>query len=514
MLTRFDRKANDFTAPSSLDGGEGVEALIAWGVRGLCPPMLIAGSPLGSSKGRAPRLPDWEVLMKSHAPSGASDRVSASRRELLVRAALSAAAWPVLGRGKLARAATGGPPLRLILWPSMNGAESQHFWPNPGNLAAMSVVTEPLRAYQRQLTFIRNVDISGSDNHFAVRSMFSGASIPNYTSPDPTAKSLDQVVADQFAATAPTPLRSLHLGVIPADSLSYYQRQGRSTFFFAPKPVDYEANPVTAFDRIFAAGAAPPPPMGSPAATDFTTDVLDLTDAELGELIDRLRDSGLERSKLEQHREALRTLRPGAPGMAPPLPTVPGNKTPIAAVEMLRPALQGNAAAAYKNQYFSDMFDAQVDILARAVVSGLTRVATLQAGSADGNAIVPVDRGYPHHNTSHGNQGIFSRCQQWYSTKFLRLLQALDVPDPLDSTGKTVLYNSIILWLSECLPVSHSSKGVPAMIAGSGGGLLKAGAYLAPGGTNNKAILQTLVSVCGAPAAPQFGSQTIAELRP
>ena len=50
--------------------------------------------------------------------------------------------------------------------------------------------------------------------------------------------------------------------------------------------------------------------------------------------------------------------------------------------------------------------------MARALVTGLTRVATLQAGSADDNVIVPVDRGYPHHNTSHGNQDIFSQVPE------------------------------------------------------------------------------------------------------
>ena len=147
----------------------------------------------------------------------------------------------------------------------------------------------------------------------------------------------------------------------------------------------------------------------------------------------------------------------------------------LASVEKLRPALQGNAKDAYKHALFSDIFDAQVDIMARALVSGLTRVATLQAGSADGNAIVPVDRGYPHHNTSHGNQTIFSQCQRWYMTKLERLLAALDVPDPLDPGGKTVLYNTAIVVMAECLPVSHGSESVPTFVVGNAGGLLRAG---------------------------------------
>ena len=75
--------------------------------------------------------------------------------------------------------------------------------------------------------------------------------------------------------------------MIPADSINYYQRDGRSTFFFAPKPVDYEANPVTAFDRVFG-GAGRRRRPGRRWAADFTTDSLDVLDAEMGELGGRL----------------------------------------------------------------------------------------------------------------------------------------------------------------------------------------------------------------------------------
>ena len=185
----------------------------------------------------------------------------------------------------------------------------------------------------------------------------------------------------------------------------------------------------------------------------------------------------------------------------------------LASVEKLRATLQGNAKDAYRHQYFSDIFDAQVDILARALVSGLTRVGTLQAGSADGNVIVPVDRGYPHHNTSHGNQDIFAQCQRWYMTKLARLCTALDVPDPLDSEGKTVLHNTLILVMAECLPVSHGSESVPTFVLGNAGGLVRAGTFITRTGITNKTVLATVLQMFGAPAAAQFGSTTLAELR-
>lgn len=443
----------------------------------------------------------------AHTPNG-SGTAGPSRRDLMRAAGLAAVGAPfLLGRPELARAQAAN-PLRLVLWPMMNGAESGAFYPTPGN-AALSPITEPIKAYARYASFIKGVNVSGSVNHFAVRSIYSGFPVANYESPDPNVKSVDQLVADHIAATSPTKLKSLHLGVIPADSINYYQRAGRSTLFFAPKPVDYEANPVTAFDRVFGGGAPAPAAAAGPA--DFTNAALDVIDAEIAELSGRLKDSPSEVSKLSQHREALKGLRPTAtlPG-TPPAAGGGGGGATLPSVEKLRPALQGNAKDAYKHQFFSDIFDAQVDIMARALVTGLTRVATLQAGSADGNATVPVGRGYPHHNTSHGNQGIFAMCQQWYFTKMNRLLQALDVPDPL-APGKTVLDNTMLVLIAECLPVGHGSNGVPALIVGGGAGRIKAGTFVNGSGITNKNIMATVLRAFGLPPA-HFGDKVVAEV--
>jgi hypothetical protein len=413
----------------------------------------------------------------------------------------------------------------------LNGAAHQYFWPSAGNLAALSMVTEPLKPYQRQLTFVKGVDIAGSFNHMAVRAIYTGAPIADYLSADPAVKSLDQVVADHFASAAPTRYRSLHLGVIPADSIDLYQRYGRSTFFFAPKPVDYEANPVAAFDRTFKGSTGPAPaPQPGPTPTpgpsaSFDNDVLDITDAEIGDLTTRVGASATERAKLDQHRMALKGLRPPPPttmpppsmpppGSMPPPATGACDASPLASVEKLRPALAGKPAAAYQHQHFSDIFDAQIDIASRALVCGLTRVATIQAGSADGNVTVPVRGGLPHHNTSHGDQRAFAECQTWYAGKMLRLLKALDVPDPLDP-GKTVLFNSLIVWMAECLPQGHESTSVPIVLMGNAGGAAKAGAFVEASGATNKTLMQTVLAMFGvaASAAPHFGSQTIAGLR-
>jgi len=386
----------------------------------------------------------------------------------------------------------------------------------------MSFVTEPFAEFADRTTFVRGIGIEGSQNHYAVRSMFTGAPIADYASPDPGVKSVDQVIADHVASTDPTSHRSVHLGVIPADALEFYQLYGRSTFFFDPTPLDYEASPVRAFDRFFGGlDSGPVSPGLEPPVTDVSgmrAATLALTRAELGDLQGRASSVAIETAKLEQHAGALARLAGepmggGAMMPAPPAPAV-CDATRLESVERLRSELEGDDRAAYRHEHFDALFDAQIDVLARTVTCGMTRVATLQAGSADGNVIVPVDGGLPHHDTSHGDAMAFARCQRWYAAKFNRLLQSLDVPDPLCPGGSTVLDNTCVVWLSECLPSDHSSAEVPCLYVGGAGGSLVTGTQVTARGASNRTFLKSLCRAFGVEdsASGHFGDAAISEL--
>ena len=148
--------------------------------------------------------------------------------------------------------------------------------------------------------------------------------------------------------------------------------------------------------------------------------------------------------------------------------------------------------------------------------SAVGAVGTIQANSADGNVMVPVDgKSYQHHATSHTDQRLFARIQTWYAGKMLRLLKALDVRDPLEPAGKTVLYNSIVVWMAECMPANHDSMSIPVTLFGNAGGALKAGVLVQAQGATNKTLMQTILKLLGvaASAAPQFGGDTITGLR-
>ena len=424
---------------------------------------------------------------------------SLSRRSLL-RAAGAVTVASTLPTAR-AFAQAGKQPLRLICWPLFNGAEAGNFYPGGSDASAMSTITEPIRKWGSLITFIKGVGISGSSNHQAIRSMYTGGNVGSYTTPDPVLPSVDALVATGITKDLPSPVKKVHLGVIPADDLQYYHR-GQSKVFYDPAPVDYEANPVTAFDRLFGGGAGGAPmPMGG---ADHTNDSLDLLDAEMKDLTGRLTGAASEVAKLSQHKDALKVLRPALmPTM--PMPSMMGG--PLASVEKLRPSMLNNPKEAYKYEHFSDTFDAQMDIMARVLVTGLSRVCTIQPGSADNDMIVPVGRGYPHHVTSHGNQSTFSMVQNYYFGKMARLLQQLDVPDPLDP-GRTVLDNTLLVMIAETLPVSHSSGNVPVMLLGKLGGKIKTGGVINSGGGNNKALMATVLRAFGQDGA-QFGTGLI-----
>ena len=429
-----------------------------------------------------------------------------SRRRLLAGLGATAAVAPWIG-APTARAGGGSGAQRLILIPMLNGVADEFFWPSEG---VGSLVTEPLAGHLPNMTFVRGLDTANSWDHMAIRSMFTGAAINSYEAPDPTVKSVDQVVADHIQSTSPAAVRSVHLGALPASSIEFYQLYGRSTFFFNPEPVDYAANPVTAFDQLFGDLGGGDPSMPDPEPeVDYTGRSLDIVQAELTELRERAQGS-TQVDKIDQHAEAIEVLRDGGGGVGP-IP-ISCDDTPLPSVEALRPALQGNEAAAYDQSLYSDILDAQVDNLARAIACGLTRVATLQANSADGNSVVPVLGGLPHHDTSHASSSDFAEVQRWYAGKLARLLDALDTDDPLDP-GRTVLENSCVLWMAECNP-GHDAQNIVCAYAGGLGGRLRTGTTVNVDGATNLNLLRTICDAIGVAGADSghFGDTSLSEV--
>ncbi len=445
---------------------------------------------------------------------------------------------------RAAFAAEGEIPRRLICFPMINGAPcggemgnlpDHHFWPE--NLSTLSLVTEPLLPYADRLTFLKGVWLDGAFNHPAIRSLYTGAFLGknDYDDPPVTVPSIDQIIADHIQkGAAPAPLRSLHLGAAPADHIGLY-KGGRSTFFFGDGGValDYEANPVTAYDDLFGA-SGPVDPVLAETHKRLREKTLGIVLGDIERLAPKVSGLDSEAQKLTHYRDAVQGMLAGGPSTSglcvPPL---------SAAVEALRPSLQGNAAAAYDGQYYPQIVEAQFDIMAHALICGLTRVATFQASSADNsqNAIVPVTdsagQSYALHGASHAaDQLYYAHCQRWFADQLARFLGLLNVPDPLCPAGNTVLDNSVVLWFSEAHPVDHGSHRLPMAYLGTAGGALTQGTIIdhdpvpagqiaqahhdLEAGPSHKALLKTVCKAFGVPDSETttLGDQVIAEMLP
>ena len=71
------------------------------------------------------------------------------------------------------------------------------------------------------------------------------------------------------------------------------------------------------------------------------------------------------------------------------------------------------------------------------------------------------------------------------------------MPDPLDPGGKTVLQNTVIVVIAECLPVGHGSVGRAGAAAGHrGAGKIKPG-IVNGNGITNKNIMATVLDAFG-----------------
>ena len=432
-----------------------------------------------------------------------------TRRQLIAGAGTAAAGWQLsrvrrcARRGRAAHPADRVPAAERGRAPHVLAQPRQPGGDEPGDRAA-GALPEPahLRARHQR---------DGSINHMAVRSIFTGAAIADYLSPDPTVKSVDQVMADHVAGDR-------------ADDDALAAPGGH------PRRLDRALSAVRALDLLLRAPAGrlrgqpglgvrshlqgrgraarpdrrPAPRRRGAAARAAAGQLRERRARHRGGRAGRSRQAGgrLARASWPSWSSTGRRcarLRPApvAGGSAPspmdPPPDAaagghaaagaarrPAMRGALASVEKLRAALQGKDREAYKHQYYSDIFDAQIDILARAVVCGLTRVATIQAGSADGNVTDPVGPRLPAPQHLARQPGHLRPVPAVVHDQVLPPAARRWTCPTRSTPGKTVLHNSLVLLMSECMPVGHESNSVPVILAGRRGRRAQVGQLRGP----------------------------------
>lgn len=429
------------------------------------------------------------------------------RRSLLTALGAGAALASLTPGARTLRAQTEG--ARYFVGVYLPHGMAREYWlPHSGfdisyegcSLAPFADATTLSKSYADRLLVVEGLDVSagidgGTSGHDASRALLTGSSQRG------TGASLDQFLAVEHGLGQDTPLASLVLGVgssAPELGQCISYAKGGVTL---PKLI----NPSQTFAQAFAqlvVGNDPASLANAERERRLGKSLLDYWRRDLSRLQARAPQN--ERDKLDQHATALRELEKrlgsGVQGCTPPPAPDPNGYPKLSAYGGGEP-------------YFDTITDLQIDLLAQALGCGITRVATLFLNDL---SRTHHDPGLPddihidvaHRYTSGGRDGggdqaswqLLARQNHYSCSKLARLVQRLDQAGILDQT--------VLVALSDMGdPNRHSSRQIPALLAGGWGGKLKGGRHLDLGaeGTPHNRILVAAQQAFG------VGSETFGE---
>lgn len=359
------------------------------------------------------------------------------------------------------------------------------------------------QSFREQILTIEGLDLSagmagGTVGHDGSRVLLTGSAGNGRNA------SLDQFLALEQGLGQGMPLSSLVLGVgspNPALGWCISYAQGGSAL---PKIID----PSDTFQQAFAQWVVGNDPIAlakAAAERKRGKSLLDYWRVELAAL--RARTPESERDKLEQHATALRDLEQRLDGE---LSACTPPSAPDSATFPLVQAYQGG------EPYFDTVTNLQVDMIAQALSCGVTRVATLFLSDLSRTHLDPalpddvhIDVAHRYDSAGRAGQGgtpatwqALARQNRYTYSKIARLLQRL--------AERNLLADTVLVAMSDMGdPARHSSRQIPALVAGGWAGRLKAGRHLDLGatGTPNNRLLVSIQQAFGI-ESDSFGQST------
>lgn len=423
------------------------------------------------------------------------------RRQFLSKLGLSAAFLPVVSSlPMLARAQAGVSPKRLINFFVSSGCAGNFYWPDqaPGESFELKVSLAPLEPYKSRLTLIEGVGpFWGTDHRFGMDNCMTAGERTSYERP--IAEALGHDILNLAAAPE-------HGG----DEMSFIdgiRQPGISD------PLQARSEVLRGFSATPAPDAPAPDNSAQTAIYQFRQAALSLSEAQLATLHGKLGDLPFESEKIRTHLEAVQALKADyAAG--------PGEQGTLDCSALATTALDAAAGLAHSDaacmQNLPQLLDAQIENVAESFKCGQRQMANIQVMHAWGNHQFEwLGRPEQHHQSlSHWipsdptgqTAANFAQCHNWMSTKFLSLLQQLDVPDPLDP-GKTILDNTGVLWFSEVAGSdAHVCDSIPLVVAGGLAGAIRSGQFLKFERRNIGDLFATLATAMGVPMTA-YGTQ-------
>jgi hypothetical protein len=371
------------------------------------------------------------------------------------------------------------PPVRLACLFSGNGFHSREWWAKgEGKEMQLGKVLESLLPYREKLTFFKGLynaeALIGGIHSCQTGNLLTGAHLAS-GGEIKSGISMDQVVANTLRDQTKVP--SLVLGCehsIAALHKNYSMiYSSHISWSSATTPTPLELYPALAFDRLFReeVGKADKSVLDAVRedASDFRKNVSKADQRRLDEYLSSVRE-------VEQ-----RIDRAGKAGK------VQGFRPTLSKPDMPRPA---DGIPQDIDQHMRLM----CDILVLAFRTDTSRVATLKLNNDHSSLRFPhlkVDY-MIHHLLSHSDTPDWLKVNQFFIEQLAYISKKLDA---VQEGERTLLDNSMLLYMSSMMTGNHNNDQLPVLMVGRGGGQLKTGRILDYLGKPNRKMCSLYLSL-------------------
>ena len=397
---------------------------------------------------------------------------------------------PAWGSEAKAAKSPGQPPVRFACLFSGNGFHAHEWWAvGKGRDMELGKVLEPLAPFREKLNFIEglyNKEAQYGGIHSAqTGQLLSGAKL----APDGAIRSgtsMDQVMAQRIGHKTKVP--SLVLACepsLPNVHKNYSMVYSSHISWSSPTtPTPLELYPALAFDRLFRdePGRADRSVLDSVSedASRLRGKVSTSDRRRLGEYFDSVREveQRLERAGKD------RRLQGWKPTLAEPNSPRPADGIPQDIDEHMR---------------------LMCDILVLAFQTDTTRICTLKLNNDWSQLRFPhLGVGDIHHLVSHKDSPQWLKVNQFFVEQVAYIAGRLD---SIQEGDRTLLDNTMLIYLSSMLNGHHHVKDLPVVLVGGGGGKIPGGRVLQYSEQPNRQLCRLYLSLMDKMGVPldRFG---------
>ena len=356
---------------------------------------------------------------------------------------------------------TNQPPIRCVCLFSGNGFHTKEWWArSEGAQMELGKALEPLAPFREKLNFIEGLfnaeALHGGIHSAQTGQLLSGAKLaPNGAIRSGT--SMDQVLAQRIGGNTKVP--SLVLGCeasLPNVHKNYSMVYSSHISWSSPTtPTTLELYPALAFDRLF---------RDEPGRADRS--VLDAVLAEATSLRGKISSS--DQRRVDEYLSSVREVEQRIERAGQDR-RLQGWRPTLEKPDMPRPP---DGLPQDIDQHMRLM----CDILILAFQTDTTRICTLKLNNDWSQLRFPhLEVNDIHHLVSHTDSTDWLKVNQFFVQQVAYIAKRLDA---IQEGERSLLDNTMLLYLSSMLNGHHHVKDLPVVLIGGGGGQIQGGRVL------------------------------------